>query len=206
MRYYCFRRQITFASGPRVGAENAKLFRVAKQLASSKGGRNTKQICIVILMAAVLAVLLTSGCTSSPEKEASNSSTSASKVEDGVRYVQINFLDGTSAGGKYVSETAAFTTINVMYLLDPNGYKYNNGSFVKDPNKYIVRGNGAEVRFKNELINSMVNIDDPEQFIVKTQQEIKDEIDAAQTAYEEKIEKGNAAAAEREAKRVKPNN
>lgn len=163
---------------------------------------------------AVLAVLLTAGCTSSPEKEASNTSTSApnddskttSTVKDGARYVQINFLDGTSAGGEYVSETAAFTTIKVMYLLDPKAYTYINDSYLRDPDKYIVRGNGAEVGFKNELINTMINIEDPEAFIVKTQQEIKAEIDTAQKEYEKKMEEYAKAAAEREAKRTKPNN
>jgi Ser-tRNA(Ala) deacylase AlaX len=33
-----------------------------------------------------------------------------------VRYVQLNFLNWSHAGGKHVSETAAFTTIQLMYL------------------------------------------------------------------------------------------
>ncbi|NPV51743.1 MAG: hypothetical protein HPY60_11195 [Candidatus Methanofastidiosum sp.] len=164
-----------------------------------------KQFEIIVLVAAILAVLLTAGCTSSPEKEVSNTSIIASNSENGPRYVQINFLDGTNAGGEYVSETAAFTTIKVMYILDPEAYTYYNDSYVRDPNKYIVRGNGAEVGFKNELINTMINIEDPESFIEKTQKEIEDEITAAQKAYEEKMEKYAIAAAEREAKRVKPN-
>jgi hypothetical protein len=79
-----------------------------------------------------------------------------------------------------------------MYTLDPEAHTfYNNSydSYVKDPDKYIVRGNGAEVAIKNTLINTKVTIDDPEQVITKAQQEVKDDAAAAQKAYEEKMKK-----------------
>lgn len=144
-----------------------------------------KQFGILFMMAAILAVLLTAGCTSSSEKEALNTSTTASNPENETRYVQINFLDGTSAGGEYVSETAAFTTIKVIYIIDPE-YKHYNGSYLRDPDKSIVHGTGAEIGFKNQLINTMVTIDDPEQVIEKTYREMVDEINTAQKAYEER--------------------
>jgi hypothetical protein len=146
------------------------------------------------MMAAILAVLLMAGCVNGPEKEASNTSTSTStsapSTTSGTRYVQINLLDGTSVGGKYVSETAAFTTINVMYTLDPEARTfYNNSydSYVKDPDKYIVRGNGAEISIKNALINTMITVKDPEQIIAKAEQEVDDDAAIAQKAYEEKM-------------------
>jgi len=164
-----------------------------------------KQYEIIVLVAAILAVLLTAGCTSSPEKEASNTSITASNPENGIRYVQINFLDGTSAGGEYVSETAAFTTIKVMYLLNPEAYtRYNySNNYVRDPDKYIIRENGTEIGFKNQLINTMVTIDNPELFIEKTQQEVKEEAaatkKAAKDAYEDWMKKYPTAAAQRKA-------
>jgi hypothetical protein len=168
-----------------------------------------KQINIVVVMAAILAVLLMSGCTSSPEKGASNQSTSAAGPENDVKYVQINLLDGTSVGGKYVSETAAFTTINIIYTLNPEAYTfYNNSydSYVKDPDKYIMRANGAEIAIKNDLIDTMVTIDDPEQVIAKAQQEVKDEIAAAQNAYEEKMKKAMIEKYEAERAKYEPSN
>ena len=159
------------------------------------------------MIAAILAALLMAGCVSSPEKEALNSSgTSAPSVPSGVKYVQINLLDGTSIGGKYVSETAAFTTIDVMYTLDPEAHTfYNNSydSYVKDPDKYIVRGNGAEVAIKNALINTMVTIGDPEQVIKKAQQEVNDDAAAAQKAYEEKMKNAQIEKAKYEAEQAK---
>lgn len=151
------------------------------------------------MMAAVLATLLIAGCMSSPEKGASNTSSSAPSVPNGVKYVQINLLDGTSVGGKYVSETAAFTTIDVLYTLDPKAYTWINGSYVKDPAKYIVRGNGAEVAIKNSLIDTMVTIGDPDQIIAKAQQDIKDEVDALKLAQEDKAKEIAANKAKYEA-------
>lgn len=164
-----------------------------------------KQFGIVVMMVAILTVLLTAGCTSSSEKEALNTSATASNPENETRYVQINFLDGTSAGGEYVSETAAFTTIKVMYILDPDAYtRYNySDDYVRDPDKYLIRGNGAEIGFKNALINTMTTIDNPEQFIEKTQQEVKEEADAAKKAakkaYDDWMEKYPTETARRNA-------
>ena len=164
-----------------------------------------KQFGIIVMMAAILAVLVTAGCTSSSEKEPSNTGISASNPENETRYVQINFLDGTSAGGEYVSETAAFTTIKVMYILDPDAYtRYNwSSNYVRDPDKYLIRGNGAEIGFKNTLINTMTTIDNPEQFIEKTQQEVKEEAaatkKAAKDAYEDWMKKYPTAKARRDA-------
>lgn len=165
-----------------------------------------KYASFVLVMATVLAVAFIAGCTSAPEKEASNQTSPATESQTKDRYVQINLLDGTSVGGKYVSETAAFTTIDVMYTLNPKAYTFYNNSFdsyVKDPDKYIVRGNGAEIAIKNDLIDTMVTIEDPEQIIVKAQQEVKDEIAAAQNAYEEKIKNAQIEKAKYEAERAK---
>jgi hypothetical protein len=118
------------------------------------------------MMVAVLAVLLAAGCTSAPVKETSTtnvsvtsapvtetstSSVSVTETQAKDRYVQINLLDGSYAGGKYVSETAAFTTIVVMYTYDPH---ITVGNFFN-------KGNGAEVAFKNSLINTIIPIDEP---------------------------------------------
>lgn len=158
------------------------------------------------MIAAVLAALLMAGCVSSPEKEASNTSTSTSNAAGNVKYIQINLLDGTSVGGKYVSETAAFTTINVMYTLNPKAYVFYNhssDSYVKDPDKYIVRGNGAEVSIKNSLIDTMITIESPEKVIENAQQEVNEDISAAQKAYEAKMEKARIEKAKYEAERAK---
>ena len=65
---------------------------------------------------------------------ASNSSVSVTESQAKDRYVEISLLDGTKVGGKYVSETAAFTTILVMYTMDPNAYTFDvNNKAVKDP-------------------------------------------------------------------------
>jgi hypothetical protein len=139
------------------------------------------------MVAAILAVLLASGCISSPEKGTSNSSipTTVSTV----RFVQINLLDGTIVGGKYVSETPAFTTINVMYTMDPNAHTWDaDKNYVIDLNKSFVKGNGAEVSIKNSLINTMVTIDNPTQMIEAKLQEINATMDARKKVAEEKAE------------------
>jgi len=123
-----------------------------------------KYTSFVVMMAAVLAVILAAGCTSAPVKETStsnvsvkesqaapNSSVTVTETQAKDRYVQINILDGSYAGGKYVSETAAFTTIVVMYTYDPH---ITVGNFFN-------KGNGAEVAFKNSLINTIIPIDEP---------------------------------------------
>jgi hypothetical protein len=141
------------------------------------------------MMISILAVLLIAGCTISPEKEVLNiSQKSASSIPSEERYVQINLLDGTSVGGKYVSQNGAFTVIIVMYMINPKASRYYKERSVKDPNRYIVRGNGTEVGFKSSLIETIVAIDDPEQVIEKTQQEIRDEMADADKAYEKAYE------------------
>lgn len=155
-----------------------------------------------VITAIVIAVML-AGCTSAPEKDTSELNVSDTESQSNDRYVQINLLDGTSVGGKYVSETAAFTTINVMYMLDPKAYTSYNGSSVRDPDKYMIRGNGAEVAFKNSLIDTVYTIEDPEEIIAKAQQEVKDDMTAAQEAYDLKMKRIMEEKARYEAERAK---
>ena len=150
------------------------------------------------MIAAILAVLLSAGCTSTPEKETSNQS-EAVKVpitdQGQDRYVQINLLDDSYAGGKFVSETAAFTTIIVMYTYDRNAeYPYFN------------KGNGAEVAFKNSLIDTMITIDEPTAMIEAKLQEISATDAARKKAAEEKAEAYRIAKEKREDKQTKPTN
>ncbi|MFZ3112950.1 hypothetical protein [Methanothrix sp.] len=147
--------------------------------------------------------MLIAGCTSAPEKDMSELNVSDTESQSNDRYVQINLLDGTSVGGKYVSETAAFTTINVMYMLDPEAYTSYNGSSVRDPDKYIIKGNGAEVAFKNSLIDTVYTIADPEEIIDKAQQEVKDDMNAAKEAYDQKMKRIMEEKARYEAERAK---
>jgi hypothetical protein len=162
------------------------------------------------MMAAVLAVLLAAGCTSAPVKETSTtnvsvtsapvtetstSSVSVTETQAKDRYVQINLLDGSYAGGKFVSETAAFTTIVVMYTWDPNA----SGNF-------FAKGSGEEVSFKNSLINTMVTIDEPTPMIEATLQKLNATDAAQKKAAEEKAEGYRIAKEAREAKQVKPTN
>jgi hypothetical protein len=130
----------------------------------------------------ILVVLLAAGCVSSPQKGSSNQSVPVNESHTNVRYVQLNFLDGTSSGGKYVSETPAFTTIVWMYTIDPGATTMIVSSNlsgptyvkVKDPDRYLVVGNGNNVSFKNTLINTMIDIGDPTAMIEKTLQEFRD--------------------------------
>jgi outer membrane murein-binding lipoprotein Lpp len=171
----------------------------------------------VVMMAAVLAVILAAGCTSAPVKETSTnvsvtsapvtetatSSVSVTETQAKDRYVEISLLDGTKVGGKYVSETAAFTTILVMYTMDPSAYTSDvNYKAVKDPNKYFAKGNGAEVSIKNSLINTMVTIDDPTSMIEATQQEMSAIAAAMTKAAEDKAEGYRIAKEAREAKKA----
>ena len=181
-------------------------------------GKDTRHVNFVVMMAAVLAVLLAAGCTSAPVKETSttnvsvtesqatpNSSVTVTETQAKDRFVQINLLDGTSVGGKYVSETAAFTTIDVMYTINPEAKKTIGTIYAKDPDNYIIKGNGAEVGIKNALINTVVTIEkpNPDQMIEDVQQEVKDEVDAADKARNETLENAKKAQAERDAKNAK---
>jgi len=155
------------------------------------------------MMAAVLAVVLAAGCMSAPEKGTSNQSVPVTNSQIKDRYVQINLLDGTSIGGKYVSETSAFTTIVVMYTLDPSAYTFDvNNKPVKDPDKYFAKGNGAEVSIKNSLINTMVTIDEPTPMIEANLQEMNATAEAMKKAAEEKAEGYRIAKEKREAKQA----
>lgn len=169
------------------------------------GGNDTKHANFVLLMATVLAVAFIAGCTSAPEKETVNQSAQeaplAKNSADNVRYVEINLLDGTNVGGKYVSETAAFTTIIAMYTMDPSAYTldaYNKA--VKDPDKYFVKGNGAEISIKNSLINSMITIEDPTAMIEANLQEMNTTAAAIKSAAEKKAEYYRIEKEKREAK------
>ena len=169
----------------------------------------------VVMMAAVLAVILAAGCTSAPVKETStnvsvteqqatsNATVSVTETQAKDRYVEISLLDGTKVGGKYVSETAAFTTILVMYTMDPNAYTFDvNNKAVKDPNKYFAKGNGAEISIKNSLINTMVTINEPTPMIEATQQEMSAIAAAMTKAAEDKAEGYRIAKEAREAKKA----
>jgi len=146
------------------------------------------------MMAAVIAVVLAAGCTSAPVKETSS-------AKD--RYVEISLLDGTKVGGKYVSETPAFTTIKVMYTMDPNAYTFDvNAKAVKNPDKYFVKGNGVEVSIKNSLINTMVTIDEPTLMIEANLQEMNATAAAIKKAADEKAEGYRIAKEKREAKQA----
>ena len=122
----------------------------------------------VVMMAAILAVILAAGCTSAPVKETSNSSVSVTVSQAAVKYVELGMVDGTKVGGKYVSESAAFTTIAPMYVINENGI--------------MSRGNGKETGITTNLIATMVTIDDPSSLVTTTlnQQAIADK------AYKEK--------------------
>jgi|WetSurMetagenome_2_1015567.scaffolds.fasta_scaffold370814_2 hypothetical protein len=174
-------------------------------MACSEEGNNTKHTGFLVMMVAVLAVLLAAGCVSSPEKGTSNSGVPANESQSKIRYVQINLLDGTIVGGKYVSETPAFTTIIAMYTMDPKAYTYDaNNKFVKDPNRYFARGSGAEVSIKNSLINTMVTIDNPTEMIESTMQELNATAVAMKKAADDKAEMYRIAKEKREAAQVKP--
>ena len=81
----------------------------------SPEGIDTKYTSFVV-MAAILAVILAAGCTSAPVKETSTTNVSTTVSQPAVRYVELQFSDGTKAGGKYVSETPGFVTIVPMYM------------------------------------------------------------------------------------------
>lgn len=113
-----------------------------------------KHMSVIIMMAAVLAVLLAAGCTSTPEKQPSNQSSNQSDAvkvnitepQNVERYVELIMIDESKVGGKYVSESAAFVTIVPMYVISKDGY--------------LSEGSGKEVAIKVNYIGSIVNIDE----------------------------------------------
>jgi hypothetical protein len=109
---------------------------------------------MLVLMVAVIAVMLAAGCTSSPVKETSATNVSTTEPREAVKYVELNMLDGSKVGGKYVSESAAFVTIVPMYVLDKDGF--------------MSVGNGKEVGIKTSFVNTIVNIDDPSSYVATT--------------------------------------
>jgi hypothetical protein len=126
-----------------------------------------KYTSFLVMMAAVLAVILAAGCTSAPVKEtsttnvsvtesqaASKSSVPVTEPPGAVKYVELDLLDGSKVGGKYVSESAAFVTIVPMYVLDKDGF--------------MSVGSGNEVGLKTSFVNTMVNIDDPSSYVATT--------------------------------------
>lgn len=86
------------------------------------------------------------------------------------------------------------------YVHDVNNTRY------KDPAKYFVKANGAEISLKNSLINSMVTIEDPTAMIEATQQEMNEIAAAIQKAADDKAEAYRIAKEKREAKQTKPTN
>jgi hypothetical protein len=156
-----------------------------------KAGRAMRKYLFVLCLP--LFAILISGCVSEPVKE------SSINEGDSARYVQIDLLDGTQIGGKYVSETAAFTTIVVMYIMDTDAYTFDAyHRAVKDPEKYFVKGNGAEISFKNSLINTMVTIDNPTTMIEANLQEMNETAEAIRIAAETRAEEYRVAKEKRE--------
>lgn len=113
-----------------------------------------KHTSFIVMITAILAMLLASGCTSAPVKETSTTNVSTAEPPGAVKYVELNMLDGSKVGGKYVSESAAFITIVPMYVLDKDGF--------------MSVGSGKEVGLKTSFVNTMVNIDDPSSYVATT--------------------------------------
>ncbi len=133
-------------------------------------------------MAAILAVILAAGCTSSPEKETPTTNVSSAEPQAAVKYVELSMVDGTKVGGKYVSESAAFTNIVPMYVVNDNGI--------------MSRGNGKETGITTSLIATMITIEDPSLLVEKT---LNDQA-AAEKAYKEERAAADAALAAENAK------
>jgi len=137
----------------------------------------------LLIIVSIILVVFAAGCTSAPVKETANATDSQN------RYVKLLFTDGTEMGGKYVSESAAFVTINPMYIIMEDGS--------------MARGNGNEVGIKTSMITSVVTIPNPSEMInatLKAQDDKAAALAAAQKLEEEKrqaeiqkdIEKRNA--------------
>ena len=151
---------------------------------------------IAIVLGAALLVVLMSGCMS----ESAKNEVADENESENVRYVEIYLLDGSRTGGKYVSETAAFTTLISMYVVHPDAYTYDAYyKRVKNPTEYFKRGSGAEVSIKNSLINTMVTIDDPMAMIEANLQEMNETAEAIKKAEERKAEEYVMAKEKREA-------
>lgn len=110
----------------------------------------------------IAAVLLFCGCvgnngtqTNVTKTNATHNATTA--PQSTVRYVELRILDGTKVGGKYVSESASFTTIVPMYVID----KYGT----------MIRGSGVETGITTSQIATMITIEDPSSWIDATLQE-----------------------------------
>jgi len=146
---------------------------------------------LTAIAALSLVVILLSGCISTPEKGTTNETKttqikiteSLAKENDsqanasGARFVQINLWDGTSVGGKYVSETPAFTTIELIYTLNPNALP-SERKFVKGDEKTIgikndyiskIIGDGKTIGIKNDYISKIIDIEDPTPMIEAAQ-------------------------------------
>lgn len=138
-------------------------------------GIDTKYTSFVFMMAAILAVILAAGCTSAPVKETSTTNVSTTAPQAAVKYVELHFVDGTMAGGKYVSETPGFVTIVPMYILDKDGFMKAGGALA-----------GKEVGMKTDLITTMVNIEDPTSFVASTLQAQEEKAAELAVAEQEK--------------------
>lgn len=139
---------------------------------------------LAIIIGATLLAVMISGCMS----ESAKTEVAEENESENIRYVEISLLDGTKVGGKYVSETAAFTTIIGLYMINPDAYISDaNHKTVKDPNKYFVRANGAEISIKNSLINTMVTINEPSAMIEASLKEMNDTAEAIEKAAEERV-------------------
>lgn len=139
----------------------------------------------VVMMAAVLVVLLAAGCTSAPVKETSTTNVSVTEPPVAVKYVELGMVDGTKVGGKYVSESAAFTNIVPMYVVDDNGI--------------MSRGNGKETGITTSLIATMITIEDPSSLVETTLNEQA----IAEKAYKEQRAAADAALARENAEKMR---
>jgi hypothetical protein len=90
-------------------------------------------------------------------------------------------VDGTKVGGKYVSESAAFTNIVPMYVINENGI--------------MSRGNGKETGITTSLIATVITIEDPSSLVETTLNEQA----IAEKAYKEERAAQDAALARKNA-------
>ena len=148
-------------------------------------GKDMKCTSFVVMMAAVLVVLLAAGCTSAPVKETSTTNVSVTEPPVAVKYVELGMVDGTKVGGKYVSESAAFTNIVPMYVVDDNGI--------------MSRGNGKETGITTSLIATMITIEDPSSLVETTLNEQA----IAEKAYKEQRAAADAALARENAEKMR---